>query len=392
MKVSGRGLDGRNYLRGLVWHGLFVTGRTLEQQRVGVEHAVFAQMTFHNGLRLVLEQVRLGLICHDYIDGLRVDAVASMLYLDYSRGAGEWIPNPYGGRENIEAIDFLRAMNDTVHAECPGVVTIAEESTAWGGVSRPTSIGGLGFTFKWNMGWMHDTLAFFRKEPVHRKHHMDQLTFSMMYEYTERFVNSISHDEVVHGKRSLIEKLPGDLWQKFANLRLLLAYQFTRPGKQLMFMGVEIAQHGEWYHEVSLDWHLNDDPRRLGLQRFIAELNALYRRTPCLWRADPNPESFEWIDFDDRDNTTLSYLRREGDAHVVVVLNLTPVPRDDYLVGVPRPGRYLERLSSDDGRFGGSDTPTLGSFDSQPVPFHHRSQSIRLRLPPLGALVLSAEI
>jgi 1,4-alpha-glucan branching enzyme len=324
-----------------------------------------------------------------HVDGLRVDAVASMLYLDYSRKEGEWLPNPYGGRENIEAIEFLRSVNAVIHEECPGAFTVAEESTAWGGVSKPPSEGGLGFDFKWNMGWMHDTLGFFTKEPIHRKYHLDQLTFSMLYEYTERFINSISHDEVVHGKGSLIEKMPGDFWQKLANVRLLLAYQFTRPGKQLMFMGTEFAQHNEWNVETSLDWHIAEHPQRKGLQEYIAELGKLYKESNALWRGDPGPESFEWIECNDKDNTILSYLRRDGGDFVIVVLNFTPVPRDEYRIGVPVAGRYVERLSSDDLRFGGSEFQTTTVVEADPTPLHGRPYSIRLRIPPLGALILS---
>jgi 1,4-alpha-glucan branching enzyme len=323
-----------------------------------------------------------------HIDGLRVDAVASMLYLDYSRKEGEWMPNPYGGRENVEAIDFLRAFNSTIHEEVPGAFTIAEESTAWGGVTRPPSEGGLGFTFKWNMGWMHDTLNFFTKEPVHRKHHIDQLTFSMLYEYTERFINSISHDEVVHGKGALVEKMPGDFWQKLANVRLLFAYQYTRPGKQLIFMGTEFAQHHEWNVDVSLDWHIADHPQRQELQRFLGELARYYVQTPALWRSDPDSFGFEWIDCSDKDNTVLSYMRRDVDKFVIVVLNFTPVPRVGYRIGVPRSGRYVERLSSDDQRFGGSDFETKAVVDADPIAAHGREWSLALNVPPLGALIL----
>jgi 1,4-alpha-glucan branching enzyme len=323
-----------------------------------------------------------------HIDALRVDAVASMLYLDYSRREGEWMPNPYGGRENVEAIDFLRAFNNAVHEEAPGAFTIAEESTAWGGVSRPSSEGGLGFTFKWNMGWMHDTLNFFSKEPVHRKFHVDQLTFSMLYEYTERFINSISHDEVVHGKGALVEKMPGDFWQKLANLRLLFAYQYTRPGKQLIFMGTEFGQHHEWNVDASIDWHIADHPQRRELQLFLAELSRYYMQTPALWRSDPDTFGFEWIDCSDKDNTVLSYLRRDVDKFVVVVLNFTPVPRENYRIGVPRSGRYVERLSSDDQRFGGSEYRTAAVIEADPVPTHGREWSLTLNLPPLAALIL----
>jgi len=323
-----------------------------------------------------------------HVDALRVDAVASMLYLDYSRKEGEWMPNPYGGRENVDAIDFLRQANSVIHEEVPGAFTIAEESTAWGGVTRPPSEGGLGFTFKWNMGWMHDTLNFFTKEPVHRKHHVDQLTFSMLYEYTERFINSISHDEVVHGKGAVVEKMPGDFWQKLANLRLLFAYQYTRPGKQLVFMGTEFAQHNEWNHDASIDWHIADHPQRAALQQYLAELARYYHQTPALWRSDADPHGFEWIDCSDKDNTVLSYLRKDGDKFVIVVLNFTPVPRSGYRIGVPRSGRYVERLSSDDQRFGGSEYRTLAVVQADPVPTHNREWSIALNVPPLGALIL----
>jgi 1,4-alpha-glucan branching enzyme len=238
------------------------------------------------------------------------------------------------------------------------------------------------------MGWMHDTLNFFTKEPVHRKHHLDQLTFSMLYEYTERFINAISHDEVVHGKGALIEKMPGDFWQKLANLRLFLAYQYTRPGKQLMFMGTEFAQHHEWNHDASIDWHIAGHPQRVELQHFIAELSRYYLATPALWRCDPDPQGFEWIDCADQDNTVLSYLRRDGERFVIVVLNFTPVPRTGYRVGVPRSGRYVEKLSSDDQRFGGSEFRTLALIDADPVPAHRREWSVSLNVPPLGALIL----
>ena len=355
------------------------------------EHPDWGTLIFNYGrteVRNFLVANALYWIHEFHIDGLRVDAVASMLYLDYSRREGEWMPNPYGGRENVEAIDFLRAFNAAVHEEAPGAFTIAEESTAWGGVSKPPSEGGLGFTFKWNMGWMHDTLNFFSKEAVHRKFHVDQLTFSMLYEYTERFINSISHDEVVHGKGALVEKMPGDFWQKLANLRLLFAYQYTRPGKQLMFMGTEFAQHHEWNVDASIDWHIADHPQRRELQLFIAELSRYYMQTPALWRSDPDTFGFEWIDCSDRDNSVLSYMRRDVDKFVVVVLNFTPVPREGYRIGVPRSGRYLERLSTDDQRFGGSDFRTFAVVDADPVPTHGREWSLSLNLPPLGALVL----
>jgi 1,4-alpha-glucan branching enzyme len=323
-----------------------------------------------------------------HVDGLRVDAVASMLYLDYSRKAGEWIPNRYGGRENLDAIQFLREMNEAVRVEAPGCVTIAEESTAWPGVTRPAGEGGLGFTFKWNMGWMHDTLAYFARDPIHRRHHQGELTFAMVYEFSEWFVNPLSHDEVVHLKRSLLEKMPGDGWQKFANLRLLLAYQYTRPGKKLLFMGTELAPEGEWSHQRSLDWHLADEPYRVGFQRFLAELGALYRATPAFWRSDGDPAGFAWVDCSDAANSVASYLRRDTGHDVLVVLNLTPVPHADYRIGVPRAGEWVERFSSDDPRFCGSQVQTLARVGSDPVTWHGHPQSVRLVLPPLGLLVL----
>jgi 1,4-alpha-glucan branching enzyme len=323
-----------------------------------------------------------------HVDGLRVDAVASMLYLDYSRAPGEWVPNRYGGRENIEAIGFLRQLTDTIAAEQPGCVTVAEESTAWPGVTRPTATGGLGFTFKWNMGWMHDTLQYLQHDPVHRRFHHDQLTFAMLYEYSERFIMPLSHDEVVHGKGSLLGKMPGDPWQKFANLRLLYAYQFTRPGKPLLFMGAEFAPDAEWDHDGSLHWHLLEDPLRAGLSRFFEDLGRLYRETPCFWQADPDPEGFSWVDCNDRENSVVSYVRRAGGKEIVVVLNCTPVPREHYRIGAPRSGRWVRRFSSDDARYGGSGFETVAEVTAEPHGCHGYPQSFELMLPPLGVLVL----
>ena len=356
------------------------------------EHPDWGTLIFHYGrheVRSFLLSNALYWLQEFHADGLRVDAVASMLYLDYSRKEGEWVPNPYGGREDLEAIAFLRALNDAVREDAPGCITVAEESTAWPGVTRPTAVGGLGFTFKWNMGWMHDTLTYFQKNPVHRRHHQDQLTFAMLYEHTERYVMPLSHDEVVHGKGSLLAKMPGDPWQQFANLRLLYTYMYTRPGKQLLFMGSELAPPGEWNHDVSLDWHLADDPLRAGLLRFFEDLGGFYKRTPALWRADPDPEGFAWIDCADRENSVISYLRRAGDELVLVVLNFTPVPREEYRVGTPRSGRHLCRFSSDDPRYGGSQYQALRVVDAEPSPFHGHPQSLVLRLPPLAAVVLT---
>ena len=364
------------------------------------EHPEWGTLVFNYGrneVRNFLIANALYWLLEFHVDGLRVDAVASMLYLDYSRKAGEWLPNVQGGRENLEASGFLRELNDAVAADVPEGFTIAEESTAWPGVSAATAEGGLGFTFKWNMGWMHDTLEYFRQDPVHRKYHHERLTFAMLYEYSERFVMPLSHDEVVHGKGSLYTKMPGDPWQRLANLRLLYTYQFTRPGKKLLFMGGELAQEREWDHDTSLDWHLADDPARAGLLRFIEELGALYRGQPALWRTDPDPDGFSWIDCNDRENGVISYERRNargeggGAREIVVVLNLSPVPRDDYRIGAPRAGRYRVRLNSDAAGFGGSAYPVPDVVTTEPVPFHNRPQSLRLRLPPLGALVLEPE-
>ena len=324
-----------------------------------------------------------------HCDGLRVDAVASMLYLDYSRKPGEWLRNRFGGRENLDAIDFLRAMNDAVQADAPGCYTIAEESTSWPGVTKPPREGGLGFTYKWNMGWMHDTLAYFSQDPLYRSYHQDQITFAMIYEYSERFIMPLSHDEVVHLKRSLLEKMPGDAWRKLANLRLMLAYMYTRPGKKLLFMGTEIAPYSEWNHDVSLDWHLADEQAHGAFLRFVQELGALYDSHPEFWRDDFDPSGFSWIDVADRMNSVLSYVRYAGDSHAVIVLNMTPEPRANYRVGVPAPGTYRVLLSSDALRFGGSGYGREGEARTSPSPFHGHPQSLSLDLPPLGALVLA---
>jgi 1,4-alpha-glucan branching enzyme len=355
------------------------------------EHPDWGTLVFNFGrpeVRCFLLSNALYWLDEFHVDGLRVDAVASMLYLDYSRKEGEWLPNPYGGRENIEAIDFLRHVNAVVRDTHPGCVMIAEESTAWPGVTRPPEAGGLGFTFKWNMGWMHDTLQYFAHDPVHRRYHHDELTFAMLYEHSERFVMPLSHDEVVHGKGSLYAKMPGDAWQRLANLRLLYTYMYTRPGKQLLFMGGEFAMEGEWSHDRSIDWHLLEDPSRRGMSQFFEDLGRLYRETPSLWRGDPDPEGFAWIDCNDRENSVLAYERRSGGEYAIVVLNFTPVPRDGYRIGVPEAGPYRQRFSSDDRRYGGSqvETPELVHADANP--FHGFPHSLELRLPPLGALVL----
>jgi 1,4-alpha-glucan branching enzyme len=311
-----------------------------------------------------------------------------MLYLDYSRQEGEWIPNRYGGRENLEAVAFIRQLNETLYRLFPGCFTIAEESTAWGGVTLPTYLGGLGFGFKWNMGWMHDTLLYFSKEPVHRSFHHNQVTFSMLYEYTENFVVPLSHDEVVHGKGSLLRKMPGDEWQKFANLRLLLGYMYTHPGKKLLFMGTELASYNEWYHDTSLDWHLEADPMRQGLQRFIIDLGTLYRENSALWEWDHVPKGFFWIDCNDWEGSVFSFVRNSRDRHLVCVMNGTPVPRYGYRLGVPERGGYLERINSDSYLYGGSNMGNGGRIEVEPIPFHGFPQSVSMTLPPLACLIL----
>jgi 1,4-alpha-glucan branching enzyme len=327
-----------------------------------------------------------------HADGLRVDAVASLLYLDYSRQPEQWMRNRYGGRENLEAIDFLRQLNETVRHEHPGCSIIAEESTAWPGVTNHPANGGLGFAFKWNMGWMHDTLEYFALDPVHRRWHQDRLTFAMIYEYTERFVMPLSHDEVVHGKGSLLNKMSGDEWQKLANLRTLLAYMFTRPGKKLVFMGTELAPWTEWNHEASLEWNLlRDDPRRAKFCAFVQRLGALYRDRSELWRRDAEWEGFSWISAEDRENSVLSYVRQDGGQHSVVVMNLTPVPREHYRIGAPARVAYREVLNSDSAEWGGGGYPTRERVTAEPSPFHGFQQSMEIALPPLSVVVLVPE-
>ena len=323
-----------------------------------------------------------------HIDGLRVDAVASMLYLDYGREAGQWLRNRLGGRENLEAVSFLKTLNHTVRTLHPGVVTIAEESTTWPKVTHPIAEGGLGFTFKWNMGWMHDTLDYFKVDPFFRRGSHNKLTFAMMYEYSERFMNPLSHDEVVHLKKSLLEKMPGDQWQRFANLRTLIGYSMTRPGKSLFFMGTELAPYREWNHDTSLDWHLAEDPRRVGLDSFMEKLGELYRTHSCFWRRDHEPSGFSWISVDDAEQSVLSYARHDGAEHAVVVLNLTPVPRNEYRMGAPRAGTYRPVLNSDSESFGGSGYLVPESVTTEDMPHHGYAQSMVLALPPMSMLVL----
>ena len=324
-----------------------------------------------------------------HIDGLRVDAVASMLYLDYSREEGQWVPNPYGGRENIDAIEFLRQMNIQVHRDFPGTVTIAEESTSWGGVSRPVYDGGLGFTMKWDMGWMNDTLRYLRRDPIYRSHHQNDLSFRMMYAYSENFVLPLSHDEVVHGKRSLLSQMPGDYWQQFANLRMLYGYQYTLPGKKLLFMGCELGQWTEWNHNEEIDWALIGHEKHDGLRRFVGDLNQLYRSHPALHETDFVPEGFQWILCDDWQNSVVAFQRISSDQSdlLVVACNFTPVPRENYRLGVPQKGFYQEVLNSDAEIYGGSNLGNVGGMYSEKIPFHGREHSIGVNLPPLAIVV-----
>jgi 1,4-alpha-glucan branching enzyme len=328
-----------------------------------------------------------------HVDGIRVDAVASMLYLDYSRREGEWIPNAFGGRENLEAIAFLRRLNELVFGERSGATSVAEESTAWPMVSRPVYVGGLGFGFKWNMGWMHDTLRYMSLDPIHRKYHHNDLSFGLLYAYHENFILPLSHDEMVHGKGSLIGKMAGDRWQRFANLRVCLAYMWTQPGKKLLFMGAEFAQEREWNHDIGLDWQLLADPAHDGVRRLVRDLNLLYRNTPALHRLDCDPDGFRWIDVANAAESIISYVRRgpDPDGLAVVVCNFTPVPRENYRIGVPRPGRYRERINTDALEYGGSGVGNAGEVHADPHPAHGHHHSVRIRLPPLGALIFTAD-
>jgi 1,4-alpha-glucan branching enzyme len=320
-----------------------------------------------------------------HIDGLRVDAVASMLYLDYSRQPGQWVPNIHGGRENLDAIYFLKRFNEVCYERHPGIVTIAEESTAWPGVSRPTYLGGLGFGLKWNMGWMHDFLAYMAKDPVYRRYHQGTVTFSLLYAFHEHFILVLSHDEVVHGKGSMLNKMPGDLWQQFANLRMFYAWMYAHPGKKLLFMGGEFGQWREWDHDISLDWHLCTYPEHDGLKRLVQHLNWLYRNEPALWDQDDSYAGFEWIDFYDSDNSVVAFMRKSRDGGVLVfVVNATPIPREGYRIGVPQPGFYGEVLNTDAQTYGGSNLGNLGGHYSDPIPWQGRDHSLLLRLPPLA--------
>ena len=328
-----------------------------------------------------------------HVDGLRIDAVASMLYLDYSRSEQGWVPNRYGGRENLEAIEFIRKLNTKIFELFPGTMTIAEESTAWPGVTRPVHLGGLGFLFKWNMGWMHDMLTFMSKDAIYRRHHVDNLTFALLYAFHENFILPLSHDEVVHGKASLLAKMPGDDWQKFANLRLLLGYMYGEPGKKTLFMGGEFGQWAEWNHDQALEWHLLEYEAHQGLQRFVKDLNRLYLNEPALYERDFDPAGFEWIDFRDTDSVVVSFLRRGKDPAqtLLFVFNFTPVPRLKYRVGAPQSGFYRELLNSDSSHYGGSNLGLLGGAMSESSPCHGRPYTLTLNLPPLGMLILQPE-
>jgi 1,4-alpha-glucan branching enzyme len=366
-----------------------------DDPRIG-EHRDWGTLVFNysrNEVRSFLLSSALFWLNEYHVDGLRVDAVASMLYLDYSRGPGGWIPNQYGGRENLEAIEFLRTLNTLTHSEQPGSITVAEESTAWPAVSRPVHLGGLGFTYKWNMGWMHDILSYMRLDPIYRRWAHNQITFSMLYAYHENFVLPFSHDEVVHGKCSMIGKMAGDDWQKAANLRALYAYQFSHPGKKLLFMGGEFGQWPEWNHDRGLEWAHVDGWPHDGLRRLVKDLNALYRREPALHQVDFDPAGFQWIDCNDHENSVVSFLRRARDTRdfIVVILNFTPVLRRGYVVGVPEAGLYRELVNSDAAIYGGSNQGNSGAAMSVPVPAHGHAHRLELLLPPLSCLVLKID-
>ena len=331
---------------------------------------------------------------HFHVDGLRVDAVASMLYRDYSRSAGEWMPNIYGGRENLEAVAFLRQLNATIAQRCPGVVTIAEESTAWPGVTHPISDGGLGFAYKWNMGWMNDTLRYMAHDPVHRSWHHDDMTFGLIYAFSEKFILPLSHDEVVHGKGSLFGRMPGDRWQRFANLRAYFGFMWGHPGKKLLFMGGEIAQEAEWNHDRQIDWDQGDDPMHAGMRRLVRDLNRIYQAEPALHRRDAEPESFAWIVGDDRSNSAFAFARfADADAPpIVVITNMTPVPRPGYRIGVPRAGPWRELINTDAAIYGGSNLGNGGVIEAVARPSHGQAQSLELMLPPLATLILRHDV
>ena len=354
------------------------------------EHRDWGTLIFNYGrneVRNFLIGNALFLLEEYHIDGLRVDAVASMLYLDYSREAGEWVPNIHGGRENLEAIHFLKRFNEVCYEQFPGIMTMAEESTSWPGVSRPTYLGGLGFGFKWNMGWMHDFLSYMEKEPIYRRHHQGDITFSMVYAFHEHFVLVLSHDEVVHGKGSLIQKMPGDMWQKFANLRLFYGWMYAHPGKKLLFQGQEFGQWAEWNYAKSLDWHLCDFPLHDGLKRLVQHLNHLYKTEPALSEIDNSHEGFDWIDFHDADNSVVAFLRRDRTGGLLIfAINATPVPREGYRIGVPNNGFYEEILNTDAATYGGSNIGNYGGVPSQNWPWQGCEHSLQINLPPLATV------
>ncbi|MBI5640635.1 MAG: 1,4-alpha-glucan branching enzyme, partial [Nitrospirae bacterium] len=375
-------------------HGLgFFDGTCLyehEDPRKG-EHRDWGTLIFNYGrneVRNFLISNALFWLEKYHIDGLRVDAVASMLYLDYSREPGQWIPNAFGGNENLEAIDFIKKFNEVTHHYFPGVLTIAEESTAWPGVSKPVYLGGLGFDMKWNMGWMNDMLEYISLEPIHRKYHHNSLTFSLLYAFSENFILVLSHDEVVHGKRSMLNKMPGDVWQKFANLRLFYGYMYAHPGKKLLFMGGEIGQWDEWKHDNSLDWHLLKQQPNQQLQKYVQDINMIYLSEPALYEIDFDYQGYEWIDFHDADSSVVSFLRRgkDPDDYIVVVCNFTPVPRYQYRIGVPERCFYREILNSDSREYWGSNVGNAGGVCSDVIPCHGKPCSLEIVIPPLSVL------
>ena len=329
-----------------------------------------------------------------HVDGIRVDAVASMLYLDYSRGEGECVPNQFGGREDLDAVAFLKELNEVLYGREPGILSAAEESTSWPGVSRPTYLGGLGFGFKWNMGWMHDTLEYFQQDPIYRRFHHHELTFSLLYAFSENFILPLSHDEVVHGKGSMYSKMTGDRWQKLANLRALYAYMWAHPGKKLLFMGCEFAQEGEWSHERSLDWHLLERPEHAGMQSLVRDLNRIYREEPALYELDSDPAGFWWLEPNDADRNVIAFARasRGGERVLVFVANLSPVPRERYRLGLPRAGRWREAINTDSTFYGGSDTGNLGGIQAEPIPWSGQPVSAELTLPPLAGVWLVPDV
>lgn len=356
-------------------------------------HADWGTLVYNHGrneVRNFLTANALFWLSEYHVDALRVDAVASMLYLDYSREPGEWVPNVHGGNEDLEAVAFIKRTNELVYAEHPGATTLAEESTAWPMVSRPTSMGGLGFGYKWNMGWMHDTLEYMQQDPINRRYHHDQITFGLVYAFNENFILPLSHDEVVHGKGSLINKMPGDEWQKLANLRLYYAFMYGHPGKQLLFMGGELAQYREWNHDIALDWDLLENPAHQGVQTLVRDLNALYKETPALYEVDFEPAGFEWIEGGDQENSVVSFLRRgrNPEDFVLVVCNFTPIVRHGYRVGTPEGGTYTEALNTDAETYGGSGVGNGGKLEAEAIPASGRNYSLQLTLPPLAAVIL----